>query len=237
MACASAALAQNEYLESPTDHGHASYFTWRSSPADGTSIDVTYYIRGPQGNQPVFTPEMEARIRDAAATWNSAGAFVNLVEVSSQALADIWIRPWWRDEPSWNDVNYDPAEGSPLYPDGTPWHQITDAPLGFNVDDFYWYTGSDPNGIGPGQLDFQSYVLHELGHALGLGTAVPSDGSSIMYAPPPPGTTSRIPSADDRAALGLLYGTPEPATFVLFGIGLVAVGAAWKSRRRPVHVG
>lgn len=37
------------------------------------------------------------------------------------------------------------------------------------VDGWNWYTGANPARIGPDQFDFQTVVLHELGHALGLG--------------------------------------------------------------------
>jgi hypothetical protein len=34
-----------------------------------------------------------------------------------------------------------------------------------------WYFGTDPNGAGPGQVNFRSTVQHELGHILGYGTS------------------------------------------------------------------
>jgi hypothetical protein len=34
-----------------------------------------------------------------------------------------------------------------------------------------WYFGASADGIGPGQIDFYSVATHELGHALGIGTA------------------------------------------------------------------
>src|SRR5262249_21698025 len=32
-----------------------------------------------------------------------------------------------------------------------------------------WFTGADPTTIGTGQYDFETIVMHELGHAVGLG--------------------------------------------------------------------
>jgi hypothetical protein len=40
-----------------------------------------------------------------------------------------------------------------------------------NEPDVDWYFGIDPGGRGPGQSDFLSVALHELGHLLGFGTA------------------------------------------------------------------
>src|SRR5262249_25663832 len=41
------------------------------------------------------------------------------------------------------------------------------------------YVGADPVGIAPGQYDFQTLVIHELGHAIGLGHS--DDAASAMY--------------------------------------------------------
>lgn len=37
------------------------------------------------------------------------------------------------------------------------------------VQGWDWYTGADPSAIGSGQYDFETALVHELGHALGLG--------------------------------------------------------------------
>lgn len=48
----------------------------------------------------------------------------------------------------------------------------------FNADRSDWYFGSDPNAIGDNEIDFETVVLHELGHGLGfVGSAKYDDGA------------------------------------------------------------
>ena len=72
-----------------------------------------------------------------------------------------------------------------------------------------WTTGDTP------QIDLQSVVLHELGHALGLGHA--SDPASVMFASYTSTTLKRALQPDDIAGLKSIYGnasapapTPSP---------------------------
>jgi YD repeat-containing protein/VCBS repeat-containing protein len=48
------------------------------------------------------------------------------------------------------------------------------------VSGWNWYTGADATAVGAGQYDFETIVMHELGHALGLGHS--ADPHSVMYA-------------------------------------------------------
>jgi hypothetical protein len=63
------------------------------------------------------------------------------------------------------------------------------------VQGWNFYAGADPSGIGPDQFDFESIVLHELGHALGLGHSV--DPTSVMYGSITLGIVRRTPIAAD----------------------------------------
>src|SRR5262249_22627465 len=47
------------------------------------------------------------------------------------------------------------------------------------VQGWSWYTGADAAAVGAGQYDFETIVMHELGHALGLGHS--ADANSVMY--------------------------------------------------------
>jgi hypothetical protein len=62
-----------------------------------------------------------------------------------------------------------------------------------------WYTGADPTVIGAGQYDFETIVMHELGHAVGLGHS--GDTGSVMYAYLAPGQTRRTVTAQDLSVL------------------------------------
>jgi hypothetical protein len=63
------------------------------------------------------------------------------------------------------------------------------------IQGWSWYAGSDPTQIGAGQYDFETTVLHELGHALGLGGG--TDPSSPMYETLTAGTTARVVTVAD----------------------------------------
>jgi hypothetical protein len=63
------------------------------------------------------------------------------------------------------------------------------------IQGWNWYAGSDPTQIGANQYDFETTVLHELGHALGLGGS--TNPSSPMYEILAAGVADRTPTAQD----------------------------------------
>jgi hypothetical protein len=65
----------------------------------------------------------------------------------------------------------------------------TDADQVTMLQGWNWYAGSDATQITAGQYDFETAVMHELGHVLGLGHS--STATSVMYATLASGSTDR----------------------------------------------
>ncbi len=222
--CLASALARAQQ-EFGSQGPPPTHFTWRSSPPDGTSIDVTYYV------SPTIAADASllAGITAAANTWSSAGAFVNL-SYGGATLAPpagaIYIDDTSAGPGITGSTTVATVAGGADLGDGHPWRRITDALISVNVN-ASWYYGADGNAPS-GQFDFYAYMLQQFGFALGLGPAT-TDLASVMtqsFGSFPDGSVNASLSAGDVAALSHLYGSPEPATWMLFGIGLATLAAA-----------
>jgi hypothetical protein len=71
----------------------------------------------------------------------------------------------------------------------------TDADQVTMIQGWNWYAGSDPTQVGAGQYDFETAVMHELGHVLGLGHS--STATSVMYSTLASGSTDRTLTTAD----------------------------------------
>lgn len=178
--------------------------------------DVSVYVDQAQGG---FTPDQLARIMDAV---NSANATVAPYGVHVTEAAD----------PRFATTVITTAPAATFGDAGNGLLGI-ETPGGITfVSGWAWYDGTDPSRVGTGQYDFETIVLHELGHTLGLGHS--ADANSVMYATLDAGAVKRslvsadlnIPDADSgpnglhaAASPSAVSVTPaaSPAVTILIG--------------------
>ncbi len=190
-------MSGNAALQNPLDVGMLNLsgnvtLTQIAAGSDGTGDtsgiantllagNLSVYINDPDG---LFTADELARMEDAINAWDAIlGSYsVTITEVSDPTQANITI-----------DTGATSACGS-----------AADGVLGcFNAPNaeitilqgWNWYAGSDPSQIASGQYDFETTILHELGHALGLGGS--TDPSSPMYETLTAGVADRTVTTQD----------------------------------------
>lgn len=235
LACSASGLAHAQQQYGDPTNFPGTYLTQRTTtptpPGFVPTIDVTYFV-----DPTDFDATQHALINQAAAIWSQAGgASVRLVEVFSPGAHIDFTQS------NLNNNTFDLADriiattpGPGTYPDGTPWRRITNADIEIDAiptggpGNYYYNVGV----MGAGQFDYLSVLIREFGFALGLGFATAGDPNSVMDSDITAGEQNRTLTTADVAALQALYGTPEPATWALFGVGLLALGAATSSRRR-----
>jgi hypothetical protein len=172
-----------------------------SAPGGLLGGDIALYVDNSNGD---LSADELARIQDAVTT---VGALVHPYGVAVAAVTD----------PTLADVtlNMDTTSAVGGYSDGvlgctTDGGQIT------IINGWNFYDGSDPTQAGAAQYDFETVVMHELGHALGLGHS--ADATSVMYATLNAGVANRVmttadlnvPDSDTGGACGLhVAGAPR----------------------------
>jgi hypothetical protein len=233
-AWAPAQAQQQQYGQQPPQVLQNTYVTWGTNTPGQNIIDVTYYVGNWTG-----VGNTANMLRQAAAAWNSTGAFVHLVELDptnpgNMAAANVIFQTGVTPGGLFVSANR-PTAAQPgtFFPNGAPWVQINGQVV-ITVN-----SGLMPFVfVGPGpyanQLpwDFNAFALQMMGYALGLGPAFAGDLNSVMNPTIPFGAAPSGPTSADAASLLAVYGSPEPATFALFGVGLAALGFSRKFRRR-----
>jgi hypothetical protein len=112
----------------------------------------------------------------------------------------------------------------------------------FDANSFYGFQpGNDgdtyyPGGPSTAPNDFESLLLHELGHALGLAHPTTFDSSCPVMEVGGScfGKINRTLDADDIAGIQYLYGAPAPVPLpaAVWSFGTALFGFLWMNRRR-----
>jgi hypothetical protein len=165
-----------------------------SAPGGLLGGDIALYVDNTNGD---LTADELARIQDAVTMVDSLVQpyGVDIAEVTDPTQADV-------------TVNMDTKSAVGGYADGVL-GCTTDAGQITIITGWNFYAGSDPTQVGAGQYDFETVVMHELGHALGLGHS--TEATSVMYATLSAGAAKRVmttadlnvPDSDDGGPCGL----------------------------------
>ena len=246
--------------DKPAPPTHASHWSWVNPTPPAALTTVKYYLHNHGGADTLSVAQID-RIHDAAAVWNTAGANIHLLEVGVDTAAEIHVHGSGTSGCGGGAIgcaefsfflghNIDGLGSTGTgYLDGDEQHHMAgnvEAPFSFlntrqvltQLTRSDWYTGASAGGIGSAELDYMTVAIQEFGHHLGLAHPNETGGHptsetdiSPMNGGLPAGVTRRVLQPSDIAAAQHLYGVPEPSSFGLGIIGLVALSA---HRRRQI---
>src|SRR5206468_168594 len=135
-----------------------------------------------------WTPDERARIYDAINALNDS-----LVAVGTRLI------PVDNNSAAWSDLHVRTDTASPCgsAADGVLGCETTGGEI-IIVQGWDWYTGPDPSLIDANQYDYETVVMHELGHGIGLDHS--ADPNSVMYGTLSTGQARRTLGATDIGA-------------------------------------
>jgi hypothetical protein len=184
-----------------------------SAPGGLLGGDIALFVDNSNGD---LTADELARIEDAVATVDA------LVQPYGVAVAEV-------TDPTQADVtlNLDITSAVGAYADGVL-GCTTDAGQVTIIAGWDFCAGGDPTQVGASQYDFETVVMHELGHALGLGHS--ADPASVMYATLSAGVVNRVMTTAD-------LGVPDSDTGGACGLHAAASPAVTRSAVVPAGSG
>ncbi len=143
-----------------------------------------------------------AAVQASANTWSTAGANFSF---TGGGTTTVSAGACDGTHDGVNTVGWKQQSGSILAVTCTLYGGANEAEFDMQISPGWnWTTGSAVN------VDLQSVVTHEFGHALGLNHS--TNSSAVMYASYTAGTLKRSLTADDLAGLTAIYGTGSGST-------------------------
>ncbi len=171
---------------------------------------TTSWAYNPAGKPGYLSGDATA-ISGAAAAWNNAGGAD--WRFSGGGGSSVGTGACHNSLDGLNTVGWYPQSTSNVLAVTCAWYQQDGTPgtaVEFDMEidpDWTWTTST--SGV---QIDLQSVVAHEFGHALGLDHTSTNCPGSLMCPSYSPGTILRTPQADDINGLIALYGRSTSAT-------------------------
>jgi hypothetical protein len=151
---------------------------------------------------------VEAAAQRAFATWSFEAPLLHFTEVGASASAQIVVQFTSLIAPTLG-IGTPPTQGAVALTNNVPWSANARTPTG--------------------SYDLQTGLVHEIGHAIGLGHSSIVDRSgqpALMYPTMSKSTNRRAPTDDDKVSVSTLYDSYDPLPGLALDIG-VGGGAAW----------